>query len=119
MSQERTNRIGQERELPPPSDDPGMQATDDHVAGSQPGGGHQPTTRLDEGVGREHLSSRSQGVRPVEGSPAERGPAGADDFTGGGIATGSSDLLDDEAAGGGPSGEEDSGSGPGFEDEER
>jgi hypothetical protein len=100
---------GREREIPPPKGDPGMGATDDHVARSAPGGGHQPTTNLDRGVGDEHLSSASQGVRP------ERSPAGTDEWAGGGIATGSSDLVDDEAAGGGPDGEEDEGDGPGFE----
>jgi hypothetical protein len=121
MSEQRTNRIGEEREIPPPKDDPGMRATDDHVAGSEPDRAHQPTTRLDEGVGREHLSSASQGARPVAAPTAGPGPspAGTDDFAGGGIATGSSDLLDDEAAGGGPSGDEDSGGGPAFEADDR
>jgi hypothetical protein len=55
----------------------------------------------------------------VEGRPTDRDPAGTDEFAGGGIATGSSDLVDDEAAGGGPSGDERTGSGPAFEPDER
>lgn len=79
-----------EREIPPPKAHRGSLATDDHVAGPPPRGDHQPTTELDPSTDAEHLASSSQGVRPEETS-------------------------DDEAAGGGPSGEEDSGSGPGFE----
>lgn len=105
---------GSEREIERPNLDPGMRETDDHVAGAAPRGGGQPTEGLDPGVGDEHLSSPSQGVRPIE-----RNPSGTGDLAGGGIAAGGSDLLDDEAAGGGPSGEEDEGEGPGFEDEGR
>jgi hypothetical protein len=61
------------RVIPPPKGDPGMREADDHVAGEAPrDGGHQPTTGLDRGVGDEHLSSPSQGVRP------EEVPAGGD-----------------------------------------
>jgi hypothetical protein len=79
-----------EREIPPPKAHRGSQATDDHVAGDAPRGGHQPTEGLDRSTDDEHVSSASQGVRP-ETTP------------------------DDEAAGGGPDGEEGSGSGPAFE----
>ncbi|HET9456367.1 MAG TPA: hypothetical protein VFO78_03435 [Candidatus Limnocylindrales bacterium] len=121
--------IRREREIPPAKDGPGMRSTDDHVAGTTPRGASQPTSSLEGSASREHLSSPSQGVRPVEGRPTDgrptdrhatdRHPAGADEFAGGGIATGSSDLVDDEAAGGGPSGDEDAGSGPAFEPDER
>ena len=47
----------------------------------------------------------------------ERRPARTDDWAGGGVAPGSSDLVDDEAAGGGPSGDGDEGEGPGFEED--
>lgn len=116
--------IRRERDIPPPKDDPGMHSTDDHVAGTTPRGASQPTSSLEGSASREHLSSPSQGVRPIErrpseGRPSDRRPAGTDEFAGGGIATGSSDLVDDEAAGGGPSGDEDAGSGPAFEPDER
>jgi hypothetical protein len=111
--------IRREREIPPPKDDPGMRSTDDHVAGAAPRGASQPTSGLEGSASREHLSSPSQGARPVEGRPTDRDPAGTDEFAGGGIATGSSDLVDDEAAGGGPSGDEGTGSGPAFEPDER
>lgn len=116
--------IRRERDIPPPKDDPGMHSTDDHVAGTTPRGASQPTSSLEGSASREHLSSPSQGVRPIERRPSEGGssarrPAGTDEFAGGGIATGSSDLVDDEAAGGGPSGDEDAGSGPAFEPDER
>lgn len=119
MTSKHARPIGEEREIPPPKDEPGMRETDDHAIGEPTRGGHQPMTTLDEGIGREHLSSPSQGARPVETTRIERSPAGTDEFAGGGIATGSSDLMDDEAAGGGPSGEEDAGSGPAFEGEGR
>ena len=62
---------GKEREIPVPKADPGMRETDDHVAGRAPrGNAHQPTDALDRGVGDEHLSSSSQGVRPEEPSAA-------------------------------------------------
>jgi hypothetical protein len=61
---------GKEREIPPPKADPGMRETDDHVAGRAPRGAHQPTDGLDRGVGDEHLSSPSQGIRPEEPSDA-------------------------------------------------
>lgn len=115
--------IRRERDIPPPKDDPGMHSTDDHVAGTTPRGASQPTSSLEGSASREHRSSPSQGVRPIErrpsGRPSDRRPAGTDEFAGGGIATGSSDLVDDEAAGGGPSGDEDAGSGPAFEPDER
>lgn len=116
--------IRRERDIPPPKDDPGMRSTDDHVAGTTPRGASQPMSSLEGSASREHLSSPSQGVRPIErrpseGRPSDRRPAGTDEFAGGGIATGSSDLVDDEAAGGGPSGDEDAGSGPAFEPDER
>ena len=102
---------GREREIPPPADNPGMRETDDHFANPASAGGHQPTNDLDRGVGDEHVSSPSQGVRP------ERSPAGTDAFAGGGIASGGSDLHDDEEAlGGGPSGDDDAGGGPAFEE---
>jgi hypothetical protein len=91
--------IGREREIPPPKPDPGMETTDDHVASRAPRGGHQPTEGLDRGVGDEHLASASQGVRPEE------------------VPTGSDHIEDDEAVGGGPDGEEETGSGPAFEPE--
>jgi hypothetical protein len=105
---------GTEREIDRPNLDPGMRETDDHVAGAGPRGKGQGGDDLDRGVGDEHVSSPSQGVRPVEKSPA-----GTDEFAGGGIGAGGSDLQDDEAAGGGPSGEADGGDGPAFEDEGR
>jgi hypothetical protein len=105
---------GTEREIERPNLDPGMRETDDHVAGSAPQGKGQGGEGLDRGIGDEHVSSPSQGVRPVEKSAA-----GTDELTGGGIAAGGSDLQDDEAAGGGPSGEETGGGGPAFEDEGR
>lgn len=116
--------IRRERDIPPPKDDPGMRSTDDHVAGTTPRGASQPMSSLEGSASREHLSSPSQGIRPIErptseGRPSNRRPAGTDEFAGGGIATGSSDLVDDEAAGGGPSGDEDAGSGPAFEPDER
>jgi hypothetical protein len=117
MTEEATRGIGQEREIPPPKDNPGMRSTDDHVAGTAPRGASQPTSGLDGSASREHLSSPSQGVRPVEGRPTGRNPAGTDEFASGGVATGSSDLVDDEAAGGGPSGGEDEGEGPAFEED--
>jgi hypothetical protein len=62
---------GKERDIPPPKADPGMRETDDHVAGRAPRvGAHQPTDGLDRGVGDEHLSSASQGIRPEEPSAA-------------------------------------------------
>jgi hypothetical protein len=62
-------------ELPPPHEPPGSGAVDDHVATPYPRGiGHQPTEGLDTGVGEEHLSSPSQGVRPEE--PATSGRPG-------------------------------------------
>jgi hypothetical protein len=79
-----------EREVPPPKALRGSVATDDHVAGDAPRGGHQPTAALDPTADDEHLNSPSQGVRPEE-------------------------TPDDEAAGGGPGGEEDAGTGPAFE----
>ncbi|HET9521671.1 MAG TPA: hypothetical protein VFO73_11540 [Candidatus Limnocylindrales bacterium] len=85
---------GRERDIPAPKANRGMQETDDHVAATAPRGSHQPAGGLDRGVGDEHVSSPFQGVRPVEG-----------------------ERTDDEAAGGGPSGEEDAGSGPAFEPE--
>ena len=79
-----------ERLIPPPKAHRGSLATDDHVAGAAPVGRHQPTTNLDPSTDDEHVSSPSQGVRPEQ-------------------------AVDDEAAGGGPDGEEESGSGPAFE----
>jgi hypothetical protein len=61
---------GKEREIPPPKGDPGMRETDDHVADRAPrGDAKQPTDGLDRGVGDEHLSSASQGVRPAKPAP--------------------------------------------------
>jgi hypothetical protein len=59
-------------ELPPPKDDPGNRATDDHVAAPAPRGKTQPTEALDESVADEHLRVPSQGVRP-EIPPADEG----------------------------------------------
>lgn len=63
-------------ELPPPKDDPGNRATDDHAAAPTPGGKTQPTEGLDETVADEHvaapaLRSPSQGVRPETPPPDE------------------------------------------------
>jgi hypothetical protein len=101
---------GEERDIPAPLDHPGLRATDDHTAGPAPRGGHQPTEGLDRGVGDEHLASPSQGVRPEK-------PSGDSGVAGDEVGAGSSDLLDDEASGGGPDGEEESGTGPAFEPE--
>lgn len=79
-----------EREIPPPKAHRGSRVTDDHVAGNAPQRGHQPTTGLDPSTDDEHLASPSQGVRPEE-------------------------TPDDESAGGGPDGEEETGTGPAFE----
>jgi hypothetical protein len=105
---------GTEREIDRPNLDPGMRETDDHVAGSAPRGEGQGGDGLDRGVGDEHVSSPSQGVRPVAKSRA-----GTAEFAGGGLGAGGSDLQDAVAAGGGPSGEDDGGGGPAFEDEGR
>lgn len=109
---------GRERSIPPPKADPGMQATDDHVAAAAPrGSSHQPAEGLDRGTGDEHVSSPSQGVRPVEHDRTDRRPAGSDPLAEGGESDGPADDRGDDAAGGGPSGEEDTGSGPAFEPE--
>lgn len=55
-----------ERTMPPPKDDPGAHAVDDHVAGRDPRGRTQPTEDLDPGIDDEHLRSPSQGVRPEQ-----------------------------------------------------
>jgi hypothetical protein len=80
-----------ERVVPPPTAHRGSLATDDHVAGQAPSAGHQPTEGLDPAVDDEHLSFPAQGVRPE-------------------------DAPDEGPAGGGPGGEEGTGSGPAFED---
>ncbi|HET9346304.1 MAG TPA: hypothetical protein VFO05_11450 [Candidatus Limnocylindrales bacterium] len=79
-----------EREVPPPKAHRGSLATDDHVAGQAPRGEHQPTEGLDPSIDDEHLASPAQGARPEE-------------------------TPGDEPAGGGPGGEEETGSGPAFE----
>jgi hypothetical protein len=53
-----------ERVVPPPKDDPGNRENDDHVMGPTPRGRGQDPGDLDRGVGDEHVSSPSQGVRP-------------------------------------------------------
>lgn len=53
-----------EREIPPPTAEPGMRETDDHVMGQAPRGEGQPVDDLDPSVDDDHLSSPSQGVRP-------------------------------------------------------
>lgn len=81
-----------EREIPATKPDRGMTDVDDHrVEGSGQGGATQPIEGMDEGVATEHLGSPSQGVRPEP-------------------------VSDDEAVGGGPDGDEASGSGPMFEE---
>lgn len=97
----------QETAIPADKVDPGMQATDDHVAGPRPAPGQQRTDDLDEGVGREHLSSASQGVRP---EPQGGSPGSGEEAVG----------SAGEAVGGGPSGaESDAGeaAGPMFEEQ--
>ena len=79
-----------ERIVPPPKANRGSHATDDRVADKAPREGHQRTDGLDPATDDEHLASTSQGMRPEE-------------------------VPDDEASGGGPGGEEDSGSGPAFD----
>jgi hypothetical protein len=69
------------------------------VAAPAPRGGHQPAEGLDRGVGTQHLSSPSQGVRPEEPS------------------AGYEQTADDEAVGGGAGGDEESTSSPAFEPE--
>jgi len=53
-----------EREIPPPKADQGMQETDDHVMGQAPRARTQAVDDLEVGVGDEHVKSPSQGVRP-------------------------------------------------------
>jgi hypothetical protein len=53
-----------ETEIPPPADDPGAAAVDDHVAGAPAATGHQSVENLDRGVEREHLNAPNQGFRP-------------------------------------------------------
>jgi hypothetical protein len=53
-----------ESDVPPPPDDPGAAAVDDHVAGQPGEPGHQPVDNLDRGVEREHLNAPNQGFRP-------------------------------------------------------
>ena len=65
-----THDDGREREIPAPTLDPGMRATDDHVMGQAPGGPGQDARDLDPGVGDEHVRSASQGVRPEEPAPS-------------------------------------------------
>ncbi len=53
-----------EQQIPPPPADPGMQAVDDHAMADAPRGRGQDADGLDRGVGDEHVTSASQGVRP-------------------------------------------------------
>ena len=53
-----------ESDVPPPPDDPGAAAVDDHVAGQAGEPGHQPIDNLDPGVEGEHLNAPNQGFRP-------------------------------------------------------
>lgn len=101
-----------ETPIEPPPAEPGARAVDDHVAGSAPGGGTQPTDDLDRGVATEHLSSPAQGARP-EGADAT---GGDEPIGGGGEPIGGGPGGGDEPIGGGPSGDEDAGDGPAFEE---
>ena len=65
-----------EQVVPPPEAHRGSTATDDHVAGRATRGAGQPTDELDRATDDEHLSSPSQGVRPVETPDAEGAEAG-------------------------------------------
>jgi hypothetical protein len=60
-----------ERVVPPPEALRGSAATDDHVASPLPQGGHQPTGGLDPTTDDEHLTSRSQGLRPEQTPDAD------------------------------------------------
>jgi hypothetical protein len=66
MTKPTTNETsnGSEETIPPPKDEPGARAVDDHVDGRAPAGGTQPTDGLDRGVDDDHINSPSQGVRP-------------------------------------------------------
>ncbi len=72
------DRDGGEQEIPPPPADPGMRAVDDHAMADAPRGRGQEADGLDRGVGDEHVTSASQGVRPEETTGTALGDAPAD-----------------------------------------
>lgn len=67
-----------EQQIPPPPADPGMRAVDDHAMADAPRGRGQDADGLDRGVGDEHVTSASQGVRPETNAGTDPGDTGPD-----------------------------------------
>ncbi len=67
-----------EQQIPPPPADPGIRAFDDHAMADAPRGRGQDADDLDRGVGDEHVTSASQGVRPEATTGTAAGDTAAD-----------------------------------------